>query len=76
MKVLNKTKLAHEMGRGPGYISAMVRAGYRMQYGTLTTLRHALQWLAAHPDFRQTDVYRPRARKAATAADKSPAPSR
>jgi hypothetical protein len=31
--------------------------GYRMQYGTRTTLRHALRWLEENPDFVTTEVY-------------------
>lgn len=57
LKLSNKSALAASLGRAPGYISAMQRAGYRMQYGTLTTLSHALCWLAAHPDFRACHQY-------------------
>jgi hypothetical protein len=36
----------------------MKKAGYVMQYGTQTTLDHALAWLEANPDFRTTRAYR------------------
>ena len=45
--------------RSPGYVSAMKAAGYVFQFGPYTTLDHALEWLAANPDFRVT-AYRHR----------------
>ena len=46
MKLLNKKELAEMMGRAPTYVSGMIRCGYVMKYGTKTTLKHALSWLA------------------------------
>jgi hypothetical protein len=46
------------MGRSPTYVSAMVRRGYVMAFGTKTTLEHALGWLAENPDFRTCQAYR------------------
>jgi len=57
MNLLNKSSLATELGRSRCYVSAMIRSGYRMQYGTRTTLRHALRWLEEHSDFVTTEVY-------------------
>lgn len=57
ISLLNKSQLAAQMGRDPTYVSAMCRMGYAMQYGTKTTLRHALNWLMANPDFRVSSAY-------------------
>ena len=46
MKLLNKKQLAEELGRTATYVSGMLRVGYQMKYGTKTTLKHALAWLA------------------------------
>ena len=52
--LLNVKELAWQMGRSRGYVTAMKRAGYRMQYGTKTTLDHALKWLEENQGFRTT----------------------
>ncbi len=62
MNLLNKKQLAEEMGRSATYVSGMVRQGYRMKYGTKTTLSHALAWLVDQsllPDggFRLAQAY-------------------
>jgi hypothetical protein len=57
MKLFNKGQLASEMGRDATFVSAMCRQGYLMQFGGKTTLRHALAWLAEHPEFRVHDAY-------------------
>lgn len=63
MKVLlNKKALAEVLDHAPGYVSAMIRAGYRMQYGTQTSLQHALSWLEENPNFRASHQY-PRKKK-------------
>lgn len=46
MQLLNKSQLAEQLGRCPTYVSGMVRCGYRMKFGSKTTLKHALSWLA------------------------------
>ncbi len=50
--LLNKKKLAEALGRSPGYISAMIKAGYRMRYGMQTSLPHAL------PGWRRSEFSR------------------
>jgi hypothetical protein len=57
IRLLSKGQLAEQLGRDPTYVSAMVRQGYKMQYGTRTTLRHALGWLKDNPTFRVSDAY-------------------
>jgi len=54
---LNKKQLATSLGRSRTYVSAMCRAGFVFQYGGLTTLEEALDWLRANPDFRVSSVY-------------------
>ena len=56
--LLNIKQLADHLGRSRGYVTAMKRAGYRMHYGTKTTLDHALKWLEENPEFRTTDHIR------------------
>lgn len=46
MELLNKSQLAAELGRTPTYVSGMIRCGYVMKFGSKTTLKHALAWLA------------------------------
>jgi len=91
MNLLNKSTLAEALNHAPGYVSAMLRAGYRMRYGTSTDLHHALTWLESHPEFRSSHQYPrvskkpppeknapPRARlprKKKPAADSIPAPT-
>ncbi len=57
-RLLNVQSLAKALGRSQFYVCAMKKAGYVMQYGTQTTLDHALAWLEANPDFRTTRAYR------------------
>ena len=67
-KLYNALELAAELGRSEFYIYAMKKSGYAMLYGTQTTRRHALDWLAAHPDFRTTGAYKRKAKQKAVAA--------
>jgi hypothetical protein len=55
--LLNKKQLAEQLGRTATYVSGMVRCGYVPKYGTKTTLKHALEWLAERPDFRVEKAY-------------------
>jgi len=55
--LLKKGELAAAMGREATYVSGMIRAGYKMLYGTQTTLKHALAWRAENPNFRLVDAY-------------------
>jgi hypothetical protein len=57
IELLKKGELANAMGASPGYVSGMIRKGYKMEYGTRTTLEHALAWRAANPNFRLVDAY-------------------
>jgi hypothetical protein len=57
---LNTQELAAAIRRSEFYVYAMKKAGYVMQYGTRTTLDHALAWPEANPGFRTTRVYRRR----------------
>jgi hypothetical protein len=57
MKILNKSQLAESLGRSRGYVTAMVTGGYEMEFGTTTTLPHALAWLRANRDFRSTGFW-------------------
>ena len=50
--------MSKALGRSEFYVYAMKKAGYVMQYGTQTTLDHALAWLEANPGFRTTRAYR------------------
>jgi len=54
--LLNTNQLAAAIGRGPVYVWLMKRHGYRFLYGMRTTQKHALAWLAEHPEFRATQV--------------------
>ena len=73
---VNSKTLAAQLGRSPGYVSAMKSAGYKFTHGTRTLLSDALGWLAAHPEFRVTGyrqsapgfVKRRRARSSAATA--------
>jgi len=58
MELLSKSQLAERLGRSNSYVSAMVRAGFQVPCGR-TTLRAALDWMAANPEFRVRDAYRP-----------------
>jgi len=57
MKILNKSQLAAELGRSRGYVTAMCAAGYEMEFGTTTTVNHALRWLRTNRDFRSTGFW-------------------
>lgn len=52
--LLNCRELAGAMSVSAYFITAMRSAGYRFAYGHQTTLSHALNWRADHPDFRTT----------------------
>ena len=54
--LLNGKQLARSIGRGVTYVTAAKAAGYRFQYGTMTTRRHFLEWLAENSHFRVTGV--------------------
>ncbi len=57
-RLLNGRQLAEEMGQSPGYVSAMKQQGYIFEFGTKTTLAHALRWRRQNKDFRTTGYYR------------------
>jgi hypothetical protein len=57
MQLLNKSELAESIGHDPTYVSAMCKQGYQMKYGTRTTRKHALAWLAENPGFRVSSAY-------------------
>jgi hypothetical protein len=56
MQLLNRAQLAEAIGRDPSYVSAMRKAGLPFTCGKIT-LRAALAWMAAHPDFTTRDAY-------------------
>jgi hypothetical protein len=58
-ELLNKSQLAERLGRSKGYVSAMVKAGFTTPCGR-TTLKAALMWMDANPDFRVADAYAPK----------------
>jgi hypothetical protein len=58
MKLLNKKQLAEELGRTATYVSGMVRVGYQMKYGSKTTLKHALAWLASQSSSSESGGFR------------------
>lgn len=62
MELLSKSQLATALGRSNSYVSAMCRAGFQVPCGR-TTLRAALDWMAANPDFRVRDAYKPLTRR-------------
>jgi len=53
---LNRSELAKVLGRNPSYVSAMAKAGMKFTCGRIS-LRKALAWMAAHPDFTTRDAY-------------------
>lgn len=57
--LLKCKELAEQLGRGAGYITAMRRAGYVLLIPGRTTLKHAMAWLAANPDFQSTEWLHP-----------------
>jgi hypothetical protein len=58
-ELINKTQLAERLGRSKGYVSAMCKAGFSTPCGR-TTLKSAMEWMAANPDFRVADSYAPK----------------
>lgn len=48
-------ELAAALKKSVWYVSAMRAAGYQFAFGTMTTLQHALDWLAANPHWRSTE---------------------
>jgi len=62
-RLLNGKQLGESIGRGVTYVTAAKAAGYRFQYGTMTTRRHFLQWLAENPHFRVTGYVKEHSRK-------------
>lgn len=56
MQLLNRSELAAAIGRDPSYVSAMRKAGLQFTCGKIT-LRAALAWMAANPDFTTRDAY-------------------
>lgn len=57
-RLLNGRELAEEMGQSPGFVSAMKEKGYEFEFGTKTTLAHALRWRRQNKGFRTTAYYR------------------
>lgn len=57
-RLLNGRQLGEEMGQSPGYVSAMKEWGYEFEFGTKTTLAHALRWRRRNKDFRTTAYHR------------------
>jgi hypothetical protein len=62
-RLLNGKRLAESIGRGVTYVTAAKAAGYRFQYGTMTTRRHFLEWLSENPHFRVTGYIKEHSRK-------------
>lgn len=56
MQLLSRSELAAAIGRDPSYVSAMRKAGLPFTCGRIS-LRAALDWMAANPDFRMRDAY-------------------
>lgn len=56
MQLLNRAQLAAALGRSPGYVSAMIKEGLKFNCGRIS-LRSALAWMDANPDFRMADAY-------------------
>jgi hypothetical protein len=60
-ELLNKKRLAEAMGHSPTYVSAMIKCGYVMKFGSRTTLKHAHAWLADRASsgrpFRVAEAY-------------------
>jgi hypothetical protein len=57
--LLNITQLAAELGVSAVFIKRMKWAGFPMPGGR-STIRWALDWLKAHPEFKQVDWTKPR----------------
>lgn len=49
-KILSRKELAAQIGRSPGFVSAMRKAGFNR---VVTTPGEALEWLRQHPKFRK-----------------------
>lgn len=62
-KLLNCSELAKEMRVSPWFVTAMIRAGYKLTHGTQTTYDSALAWRAAFPEFRAHHYMRARWKK-------------
>jgi hypothetical protein len=60
---INARQLAEAMGQNPGFVSAMKWAGYEFEFGTTTTLKHALNWRRKNKHFRTTGYYRAHRRR-------------
>lgn len=56
MELLSKQELAARIGRHRSYVSAMARAGLKFSCGRIS-MKDALAWMAANPDFRMRDAY-------------------
>jgi len=56
MELLSKSQLAARLNRSNSYVSAMVRSGFPVPCGR-TTLKAAMEWMAANPDFKVSDAY-------------------
>lgn len=56
--LLNGRQLGEAMGQSAGYVSVMKAHGYVFEFGTKTTLHHALRWRRQNKDFRTTAYYR------------------
>jgi hypothetical protein len=57
----NMTELAYALGVSTTFIKRMKYAGFPMP-GGVATEAWALKWLKEHPEFRQKDYLRPRAK--------------
>lgn len=57
-RLLNGRQVAEAMGQGSGFVSAMKAQGYVFEFGTKTTLAHALRWRRQNKGFRTTGYYR------------------
>ena len=55
-QLINKGQLAEYLGRSKSYISAMCKAGFQTPCGR-TSVKAAMEWMAANPDFRVADAY-------------------
>lgn len=50
MSILSRKELAAKIGRSPGFVSAMRKAGFPR---IVTTPEEALKWLKEHENFRK-----------------------
>ncbi len=58
MKLFNKTDLAQRVGVSRVTVQAAAKAGWKPSHGRFSTEKSFLDWLASHPDFRVSHVYR------------------